>query len=107
METKYEETEIVNKYYLKGKQISAIEKDQILHGKRKESFRGHGIPEIETTDHFKTKDGGLDIEDPLLKESLETIKLPIEKTFISLFNYDNGAVNPLIRAKKSAIYACW
>ena len=97
------------KYYVGGREITQSEKDKIIGGTAEKTLyspKGQpGIPFAVSGEHFKIRDGKLDINDQLLRECLNTIKLDLEKTFIIQRFTDSQ--DKLVTPQKGAIYGCW
>lgn len=100
-----------SKYYASGIEITKEEKDQIVCGKQDKFLRGPskqpGIPLCWFTDHINIKDGKLDTDDPLLREALEALELPLEKTFIVQIFPEPDPNDSLTATKRGALFGYW
>jgi len=97
------------KYYVAGKEITQSEKDKLIGGTGEKALyspKGQpGIPFAVSGEHFKVRGDRLDINDQLLRECLNTVKLDIDKTFIIQRFVDSE--DKLIIPQKGAVYGCW
>ncbi len=89
------------KYYASGIEITPKKYETILRGETDKLIRcpdnQEGIPLCYTTDSFDVNDGKLTNTDPLLKEVLKEVNLPLEQTFIVQW----------LKTGKTAIYGYW
>lgn len=99
------------KFFMAGRRISKGTHEAIVRGLGRKRIRcpdgQPGVPLCVITDYLKTdNDITLDLSDPVLKEALECVGLPVEKTYI-VFDCNEYPEDPLSRAVKVKVYGWW
>ena len=106
-----DKTMVYHKFFMAGRRILKGTHEAIARGLTHKHIRcpdgQPGVPMCVMTDYLMTdNDIALDLSDPVLKEALEAVGLPIEKTYI-IFDYNRDSDDPLSRSVKVRLYGWW